>query len=133
MASSTIGPMIEHLKAAWSELTAPGMPFAMTEAEVLGHQMRVFTAAPPDLRVLWQAATAHGDATYIVYEDERYTYAEIGAQVRALAAVLHDTHGVRPGDRVALAMRNYPEWVVGYWATVSLGAAVVGLNAWWTP
>ena len=73
-----------------------------------------------------------GDRTYVVYEDEHYTYAEIHAQVRALAHHLRDVHGVGAGDRVALAMRNYPEWVVGYWAITSLGAAVVGLNAWWT-
>ena len=51
---------------------------------------------------------------------------------RALAHHLRDVHGVERGDRVAIAMRNYPEWVVAYWATVSLGAAVVGMNAWWT-
>ena len=45
---------------------------------------------------------------------------------------LHEACGVERGDRVAIAMRNYPEWVVAYWATVSLGAAVVGMNAWWT-
>ena len=78
----------------------------------------------------WPAA--HGDKDYIVYEDERYTYAEIDAQVRALAHHLRDAHGVGSGDRVALAMRNYPEWVVGYWATCRIGAAVVGMNAWWT-
>ena len=71
-------------------------------------------------------------ATYVVYEDERYTYAEIGAQVRSLAHHLRDVARRRPGDRVALAMRNYPEWVVGYWAITSIGAAVVGMNAWWT-
>jgi long-chain acyl-CoA synthetase len=52
--------------------------------------------------------------------------------VRALAHLLRETHGVREGDRVAIAMRNYPEWVISYWATVSLGAAAVGMNAWWT-
>ena len=67
-----------------------------------------------------------------MFEDESYSYAEIGAQVRALAHLLRDTHGVGPGDRVAVAMRNYPEWVVAYWATVVIGAAVVGVNAWWT-
>jgi long-chain acyl-CoA synthetase len=125
--------MIEHLKAAWAEMTAPGSPFAITEAEVLGRRMRVFEAAPPNLRVLWEGAVAgFADADYIVYEDERYTYAEIGAQVRALAHHLRDEHGVGSGDRVAVAMRNYPEWIVSYWAGVSLGAAVVGMNAWWT-
>jgi long-chain acyl-CoA synthetase len=124
--------MIEHLRSAWDELTAPGSPFAMKEDEVLGRTMRVFEGAPPDMRVLWQLAAGHGDATYLVYEDERYTYAEVDALVRALAHRLHEAHGVGPGDRVAVAMRNYPEWVVSYWAVLSLGAAVVGMNAWWT-
>ena len=83
------------------------------------------------MKLLWQSTAAHGDKTYIVYEDERYTFNEIHAQVRKLAAYLV-AHGAHRGTRVALAMRNYPEWVVGYWATVSIGAAVVGMNAWWT-
>lgn len=94
--------------------------------------MRVFAAAPPTMRSVWELAAAHAAKDYIVYEDERFTYAEIDAQVRALAHHLRTVHGVGAGDRVALAMRNYPEWVVGYWAIVSLGAAVVGMNAWWT-
>jgi acyl-CoA synthetase (AMP-forming)/AMP-acid ligase II len=132
VAAAILGRVIEHLRAAWDELTAPGAGFAMSEIDVRGVPTRVFASAPPDMRVLWEMAQAHADNTYVVYEDERYTYAEIGAQVRALAHLLHHTHGVGRGDRVALAMRNYPEWVVGYWATVSLGAAVVGMNAWWT-
>ena len=124
--------MIEHFNRAWDDLTAAGAPFAMTEIEVRGNPMRVFDNAPPTMRSLWELATMHGDKTYVVFEDERSTYAEIDAQVRALASVLRDQHGVGPGDRVAVAMRNYPEWVVSYWATVSIGAAVVGMNAWWT-
>ena len=86
----------------------------------------------PTLRVLWQLSAAHADKTYIVYEDERLTYAEVDARVRSLAHYLRQTCGVDSGDRVAIAMRNYPEWVIAYWATVSIGAAVVGMNAWWT-
>jgi acyl-CoA synthetase (AMP-forming)/AMP-acid ligase II len=124
--------VIEHLRAAWDELTAPGAGFAMTAVEARGIPMHVFTNAPPTMRALWELATSHGDKPYLVYEDERFTYAEVAAQVRSLAHRLRDEHGVGSGDRVALAMRNYPEWVVGYWAVVSLGASVVGLNAWWT-
>lgn len=94
--------------------------------------MKTFAAAPPDMRVLWELTAGRGDDTYIVYEDERYSYAQIHALVRRLAHVLRHEHGVDSGDRVALAMRNYPEWVIGYWATISVGAAVVGMNAWWT-
>jgi long-chain acyl-CoA synthetase len=84
------------------------------------------------MRAIWEPTALFGDRTYVVYEDERYSYAEIHALVRSLAHHLRDVHGVGSGDRVALAMRNYPEWVIGYWAITSIGAAVVGMNAWWT-
>ena len=125
-------PLARHLAAAWEELTAPGSGFAMEEVDVRGIPMRVFASAPPSLRAVWEGATLHGDKDYIVYEDERLTYADAAAQVRALAHLLVDEYGVGRGDRVALAMRNYPEWVVGFWAIVSVGAAPVGMNAWWT-
>lgn len=124
--------MIEHYKAAWAELLAPGSGFAMKREEVGGVEMNVFETAPPNMRVLWELAALHGDKTYIVFEDESYTYSEIDALVRSLAHHLRDSHGVGSGDRVAVAMRNYPEWIVSYWAILSLGAAVVGMNAWWT-
>ncbi len=124
---------IAHLHEAWAELTAPGGAFALEEAEVGGIPMRVFSSAMPSMRTVWETAVGtFGDRSYVVYEDERYAYDEIAAQVRALAHLLRDTHGIGRGDRVALAMRNYPEWVVGYWATLAVGAAVVGMNAWWT-
>ncbi|MGA1051187.1 MAG: class I adenylate-forming enzyme family protein [Ilumatobacteraceae bacterium] len=124
--------MIDHYDAAWTELTAPGAQFAMTETEVRGVPMRVFAAAPPTMRSLWEIAGFYLDRPYVVFEDESYTYGEIDARVRSLAHLLVDRFGVGRGDRVAVAMRNYPEWVVAYWATVSVGAAVVGMNAWWT-
>lgn len=125
--------MFEHLHAARAQLSAPGAPFEVTTIDVRGVPTRVFAAAPPSMRSIFELSAAYADREYLVYEDEHYTYAEVHAQVRALADVLVNTHGVGRGDRVALAMRNYPEWVVGYWAVVSIGAAVVGMNAWWTP
>jgi long-chain acyl-CoA synthetase len=104
----------------------------MVETEVRGVSMRVFEQAPPNMRIIWELATLHGDKDYLVYEDERLTYTETAALVRALAHHLVDVHGVVRGDRVAIAMRNYPEWVISYWAIASIGAAAVGMNAWWT-
>ncbi|HSL72877.1 MAG TPA: AMP-binding protein, partial [Ilumatobacteraceae bacterium] len=124
--------MIEEFQEAWEELTAPGAQFATTTIEVRGVPITVFENALPSMRTVWELARGYGDRDYVVYEDERYTYAESDAIVRALAARLVDEYGVAPGDRVALAMRNYPEWVLGYWAIVSIGAACVGMNAWWT-
>ncbi|HWL43084.1 MAG TPA: AMP-binding protein [Ilumatobacter sp.] len=128
-----MSPVLEHFDAAWNELVAPGSGFAMETIEVRGVPMRVFPAAPATMRAVWELAQLHGDKTYLVYEDERYTYTEIAARVRCLAHWLRDEHGVGSGDRVAVAMRNYPEWVISYWAVASLGAALVGMNAWWTP
>jgi long-chain acyl-CoA synthetase len=89
-----IAPVIEHYDAAWRELTAEGSPFAMTETEVLGVPMRVFASAPPTMRSIWEITAFYTDRTYVVYEDERYTYGDIAAQVRALAHRLRDEHGV---------------------------------------
>ncbi|NCZ69080.1 MAG: AMP-dependent synthetase [Actinobacteria bacterium] len=124
--------MIHHYLAARAELDAPGSPFATHMTTIRGVPAKSYVAAPPTMRAIWETTVAHADKDYLVYEDERYTYAEIHAQVRKLAAYLV-ANGVTPGSRVAIAMRNYPEWVVGYWAGVSVGAAVVGMNAWWTP
>ena len=124
--------VIQHYLQARSELDAPGSPFATSVLDIHGVPTKVFTAAPPHMRSIWELSAVHGDKDYLVYEDERFTYGEIHRQVRVLAHYLA-SHGVGRHDRVAVSMRNYPEWVVSYWATVSLGAALVGMNAWWTP
>ena len=120
-----------ELKKAWSELIAPGAPFEIQTVEVGGIPLRAFKNALPNVRALWLSTAAYGERDYLVYQDERLTYAQAHVQVNAIAAWLW-TQGVRPGDRVAIAMRNYPEWLLIYWACVSIGVAVVGMNAWWT-
>ncbi|MEY4237615.1 MAG: hypothetical protein RL339_216 [Pseudomonadota bacterium] len=121
-----------QLRQVRSELTGPGGPFEIVEAEVLGHRMKVYKNAPPSGRAFWLSTAAFGPRDYLVYEGERLTYAQAHDQVRAITAWLWD-QGVRPGDRVAIAMRNYPEWMLIYWACLCLGVAAVGTNAWWTP
>lgn len=120
----------KELKVAWDELTAPGAPFEIAEIEVRGQKIRSFKNAPPSIREVWLSTLPFADREYIVYQDERLTYAQAHAQTAAIAAWLFD-QGVKPGDRVAIAMRNYPEWMLIYWACVSVGVAVVGMNAWW--
>lgn len=125
-------PLMQHYLSTWEEMAADGGQFEMTEINVRGVPMRVFKNAPPTMRAFWELTAGYADRDYVVYEDERYTYAEVAATVRSLAHYLRETHGVSNGDRVAISMRNFPEWVMTYWATVSIGAAVVGMNAWWT-
>ncbi len=120
------------LGEATAQLIGPGQPFEVVEAEVRGVLTRVWKNCPPVLRALLEASQSFGDATFLVYEDERMTFAEHYAEASAFARVLSGRYGVKVGDRVAIAMRNYPEWVVSFWAAAALGAVVVPLNAWWT-
>ncbi|PZN95371.1 MAG: AMP-dependent synthetase [Alphaproteobacteria bacterium] len=120
----------ELLKAR-DELTGPGGAFEIVEAEVLGRRIRTFRNAPPTVRDVWLSTVQFADRPYLVYGDERLSYAEAHARVNTVAAWLA-AQGVKPGDRVAIAMRNYPEWMLIYWACVACGIAVVGMNAWWT-
>ncbi|WP_439485078.1 class I adenylate-forming enzyme family protein [Blastomonas fulva] len=112
-------------------LCAPGQPFDIETVEVEGVATRCWKNAPPSLAALALAARAHGERTFIVYEDERVSYE---AWFRATATLAHalQAAGIGKGDRVALAMRNLPEWPVAFFAIVSLGAIAVPLNAWWT-
>lgn len=113
-------------------LCAPGMPFEMETADIEGVPTRVWKNALPNLAVLAAHANASfGDREFVVYEDERVTYA---AWYRAVATLAHalQERGVKKGDRVALAMRNLPEWPVAFFAAAVAGAIVVPLNAWWT-
>ena len=121
----------ELLKAR-EELTGPGGEFEIVEAEVLGNRLRVYKNAPPSVREVWLSTLQFPERDYLVYQDERWTYADAHRDVASAAAWMFD-QGVKPGDRVAIAMRNYPEWMLLYWACVSVGIAVVGMNAWWTP
>ena len=112
-------------------MTDLGPLFEIETVDIRGVPTKVFTHAPPSLRAIWEGSAAHGDNDYLVYENERITFAEAHRQVRALATWLRN-QGVQQGDRVAIATRNYPEWAIAFWACQVLGAVVVPLNAWWT-
>ena len=110
---------------------APGDLFAIDEVVIRGTPTKVFRHAPASLRAVWDLSAAYPDNVYLVYRDESITFAQAHRAVRSVARWLLD-HGVTRGSRVALALRNYPEWVVAFWAGQAIGAVVVPLNAWWT-
>ena len=113
-------------------LTAPGGPFEMTEVSIRGIPTRTWTTAPASLRAVFELSALHGDKDFLVYEDERVTFEQNFRTVAALGHQLVDRFGVRPGDRVAIAMRNLPDWAMAFWAAITVGAVAVPLNAWWT-
>ena len=120
------------LAEATATLTAPGQLFEMDQLEIRGVPTRIWKNAPDTLRTVLELSAAYGDQDFIVYEDERVTFAQHFAMVSALARQLVERFGVKKGDRVAIAMRNLPEWIIAFWASAAVGAVVVPLNAWWT-
>lgn len=115
-----------------AELTGPGAPFEIVEEDVLGQRMSVFKERPAHLRELLATSALHGDKEYMVQGERRITYAAHVEQVASLARALRERYDVRPGDRVAILAANSPDWVMTFWATVSLGGVVSALNGWWT-
>jgi long-chain acyl-CoA synthetase len=116
---------------ALAALTAPGRPFEIIETEAIGRHIRAFRNAPQNLREIF--AATRSDKTFLVYENERLTYEDVWQRACTLAHALVDDYGVAKGDRVAVSMRNYPEWIVSYMAVSSIGAMFVAMNALWTP
>lgn len=117
---------------ATAAVTAPGQRFETTTLDVDGRPTTVFANAPGTLRDWWASARQRPDDVYLVYEDERWTFGDVMACVDGLAhALVHDL-GISKGDRVAIGMRNYPEWICGIAAITSIGAISVSLNSWWT-
>ncbi|QKG72205.1 class I adenylate-forming enzyme family protein [Erythrobacter mangrovi] len=112
-------------------LTAPGQRFEMEEIEIRGIRLRTWKNAPPNLRAIALLGQSHADREFVIYEDERVSY---DSWFRAVANLAHDlrARGIGKGDRVALAMRNLPEWPVAFFAATTIGAVCVPLNAWWT-
>lgn len=113
-------------------LIGPGGPFEIGEATIGGRVTPVWRTAPSDLRELLLRTARFDEREVLVYEDERWTFAGQLQDVASLATWLAAERGVGAGDRIAIGMRNYPEFVLTFWAAHALGAVVVPLNAWWT-
>lgn len=116
---------------AIATVSGPGQPFETVEDVYDGVTYRVFKNAPPTLRQYFDQLRGD-DRTFIVYEDEEWTFNDVKDEIDAFANVLVHHYGVAVGDRVGIAMRNLPEWTIAFGAIVSIGAVSVSLNAWWT-
>jgi long-chain acyl-CoA synthetase len=116
---------------AFSQVTGPGQIFEVVDGVVDDRPYRLFKNCPATLGQLFAGARGE-QATFLVYEDEQWTFDETMVHVDALAHTLVHTYGIAKGDRVGIAMRNLPEWIVAFAAILSVGAVSVSLNAWWT-
>ncbi len=115
---------------AIAALTAPGQPYALQDIVVGGRRIRSFVHAPTSLRALYEATAT--DRRFLVYGDERWSFAQAWAAASRIGDALVGRCGITRGDRVAIALRNYPEWVLAFTAITSIGAIAVALNAMWS-
>ncbi len=113
-------------------LIGPGGQFEVEEVTLDGIPMRSFVRAPRTILDCFEMGRAHAQLVHLVHDSERWTFAQVHDRSLRLARALRDEFGVGPGDRVAIAMRNLPEFIVSFWGAALNGAIVVPLNSWWT-
>ena len=123
--------MQAELAAAVAQVTAAGQPYETRIERIRGVDFTVFRNAPENLRALYASGLDHADKDFYVYQDERYTYRRMWSLAARCANRLRE-RGVGAGDRVGVALRNYPEWIAAFMGVTSLGAVAVALNAWWS-
>ena len=119
------------LAQANAMLSAPGAMFEMETVEAYGRPVRAWKNGPRTLADVFDLARAFGDLTFLVHQDERISF-DAFARAAMVFARLLAARGVRPGERVALAMRNLPEWPVAFYGAALAGAVVTPLNGWWS-
>ena len=125
-----LSPSEIHSKKA--ELTSPGSYFEAEYVLIEERGYKTYKNAPKTLVEVMQAGRGHGDTEFLVYQNYRYTFTQFYQEVDALAAALQGRYGVRKGDRLAIAMRNTPEWLMAYVAGTLIGAVLVPINSWGT-
>ena len=120
---------IPTVAQAVEQLTAAGAPFELIELDTPHGPMKAYRNAFATLPELIASARVHGAKEFMVYQGERWDFTRFFAAVDALAARLWHEFGVRPGDRIAIAARNRPEWAIAFAATASVGAVAAPLNS----
>ena len=123
--------MAMSYEEACGEVTLPGRFFELGAESIDGLDYHVFKNGPATLAQLF-AGARDDESTFLVYEEQRWSFTETARHIDALAHALVHTFAVKKGDRVGIAMRNLPEWIVSFAAILSIGAVSVSFNAWWT-
>jgi long-chain acyl-CoA synthetase len=114
-----------------TEFTGPGSSYELVSEQIDATTFRVFKNAPRNLRALYRDGLKFQERDAYVYQNERYSYGDVWRLAARVGSGLLAA-GVKPGDRVGIAMRNYPEWVFAFMGATSMGAVAVALNAWWS-
>ena len=105
--------------------------FKIGNEDVLGESLPVFINRPRNLAAFISQSQHHAESIYLEYQGKKISFAEHYELVGKAIHLLRSKYNVGPGDRVAIYAANSPEWIIFFWATVSIGAIACGLNGWW--
>ena len=122
---------LEQLRDIVAAHKAPGTPLATEIITIEGQELEVFSNVPENLAGVYELGLKAPDRTFLVYREERFSFAQSLDMTARLAAVLKQRYGIDKGDRVAICARNSPEWCISYMAITTIGAVVVPMNSWW--
>ncbi|KAJ3810343.1 hypothetical protein F5876DRAFT_41993 [Lentinula aff. lateritia] len=112
-------------------LCAPGNLHEVETRVIDGLVQRVYKNLWPSIRAFWLTAVRlHGEKTYAVFEKQRFTFREVNERAAKAASIFREIYGISKGDRVAICCRNYPEFLIAFWACHLIGAVSVLVNAW---
>ncbi len=122
-----------RIDRAIANLSVAGGPLPLASYTLpCGVEVPVIAAAPPNLVGYFAYFSAqHGDADFLVDGDERLSFATVHAEALRVAHALVGGYGVQKGDRVGIAMRNAPSWIVLYMGVIMAGGVATLLNGWW--
>lgn len=129
--SKTAQPDPEAIAAAFEAAIGPGQPYEVVTENIDDVEFRVFKNAPENLIELYRDGLKFADRDLYVYETERCTYRQAWERAAEVASALQK-QGLKKGDRVGIAMRNYPEWVYAFMGITAAGGIAVAMNAWWS-
>jgi long-chain acyl-CoA synthetase len=121
--------LVQQRLDAFARITAVGEPYELVYRDDIRGPVQTFVNAPTSLRQVYQDAVS--DVEFVVAEDQRWTFAEFWNDAATIGHLLVHDLGVRKGDRVAISMRNYPEWMLAFTAATSVGAIAVAMNSLW--
>ena len=117
--------------AAIEAVTSPEGPFPVVEETIDGVPTRLIGGLPAALPAYYALAAGFGSRDCIVAGTRRLSYDEVMGRAASLGIALRSEYGIKKADRVAIAMRNSPEWCISFIAITSIGAVAVPLNSWW--
>lgn len=113
-------------------LTKPGAEFEVDVKTINGVPTRFFKNIPKTLPEYYRIyCDEFAERDFLVWYDDRLTFSQVYRKASVVAHVLKNQFNVKKRDRVAIACRNFPEWVFALMGITSIGAIAVAINSWW--